>query len=197
MFTACTRERREGVPLHNRDDTAEGQSQSVEDPSSSSSQTDVENDGTWGERDVGGPVDLRNAMQEYEEMRRELTALSKTRSTKTERSKSRASGLRKLSSRASRRSRRTNAAEDEESDLEAQEEEHDGDDFQLGDFEKRQEGRSAKKVGVVYKNLTVEGVGATEVFVKTLPGAILGVRSNFLVSNIHSLRANNIQDLWS
>ncbi|EHK98891.1 putative ATP-dependent permease PDR12 [Glarea lozoyensis 74030] len=180
MFTACTRERREEVPMHNRDETFPEQSRSTDDPSSSSSQTDVENDGTWGERDVGGPVDLRHAMQEYEEMRRELTALSKTRSTRTERPKSRASALRKISSRASRRSRTTAPAEDEDSDVEAQDGERDADDFQLGDFlkdghfEKRREGRSAKKVGVVYKNLTVEGVGATEVFVKTLPGAILG-----------------------
>jgi ATP-binding cassette subfamily G (WHITE) protein 2 (SNQ2) len=72
------------VPMHNRGETFIEQSRGTDDPSSSSSQTDVENDGTWGERDVGGPVDLRHAMQEYEEMRRELTALSKTRSTRTD-----------------------------------------------------------------------------------------------------------------
>jgi ATP-binding cassette subfamily G (WHITE) protein 2 (SNQ2) len=38
----------------------------------SSSGNDVNNDGTWGERDVGGPVDFRAAMQDYEDMRREL-----------------------------------------------------------------------------------------------------------------------------
>jgi ATP-binding cassette subfamily G (WHITE) protein 2 (SNQ2) len=199
MFTAATRERREEVPLHNRDESGTGQNQSVEDPSSSSYQNDIANDGTWGERDVGGPVDLRHAMLEYEEMRRELTALSKTRSTatRTERPKSRASAARRMSSRASRRSRATAAAEDD-SDVEAQggEQECDGDDFKLGDFlkdghfEKRQEGRSAKKVGVVYKNLTVEGVGATEVFVKTLPSAILGVSSLF---NVRHTGANNIR----
>jgi len=185
MFTACTRDRREEGRLHNRDETIPQQSPSTNDPSSSSSQTEVDNDGTWGERDVGGPVDLRNAMQEYEEMRRELTALSKTRSTRTERPKSRASAFKKISSRASRRSRAGNDMEPEagdgDSDVEAQAGAQDEDDFQLGDFlkdghfEKRQEGRSAKKVGVVYRNLTVEGVGATEVFVKTLPSAILGV----------------------
>lgn len=58
--------------------------------------------------------------------------------------------------------------------------EKDDDGFQLGDFireghfEKRKEGRSTKKVGVVFKNLTVEGVGDTVQFVKTLPDAILG-----------------------
>lgn len=58
--------------------------------------------------------------------------------------------------------------------------EKDGDEFELGEFireghfEKRREGESAKRVGVVFKNLTVEGVGETVQFVKTLPDAILG-----------------------
>ncbi|KAK6586232.1 hypothetical protein PZA11_001289 [Diplocarpon coronariae] len=43
-----------------------------------------------------------------------------------------------------------------------------------GHFEKRQEGRSAKKVGMVYTNLTVQGVGATATFFKTLPSAVVG-----------------------
>lgn len=37
-------------------------------------------EGTWGERDVGGPVNQRMAMEDYEAMRRELTTLSQTRS---------------------------------------------------------------------------------------------------------------------
>ena len=37
-------------------------------------------DGTWGERDVGGPVSHRIAMEDYEELRRELTHLSQSRS---------------------------------------------------------------------------------------------------------------------
>lgn len=63
---------------------------------------------------------------------------------------------------------------------EAAEEKQDEDDFELdefireGHFEKRKDGRSAKKVGVVFKNLTVEGVGETVQFVKTLPDAVLG-----------------------
>ncbi|EAT88972.2 hypothetical protein SNOG_03767 [Parastagonospora nodorum SN15] len=54
------------------------------------------------------------------------------------------------------------------------------DDFELGEFmkeghfEKRKDGESAKKVGVVYKNLTVKGVGSTASFVRTLPDAVLG-----------------------
>lgn len=56
----------------------------------------------------------------------------------------------------------------------------DDDDFSLdnfireGHFEKREGGQSTKKVGVVFKNLTVEGVGETAQFVKTLPDAVLG-----------------------
>lgn len=55
-----------------------------------------------------------------------------------------------------------------------------GDDFELGEFmkeghfEKRKDGVSAKKVGVIYKNLTVKGVGSTASFVRTLPDAVLG-----------------------
>lgn len=44
-----------------------------------------------------------------------------------------------------------------------------------GYFEKRKEGGgSAKKVGVLYQNLTVKGVAAKASFVRTLPDAILG-----------------------
>jgi ATP-binding cassette, subfamily G (WHITE), member 2, SNQ2 len=54
------------------------------------------------------------------------------------------------------------------------------DDFELGQFmkdghfEKRKDGESAKKVGVIYKHLTVKGVGSTASFVRTLPDAVLG-----------------------
>ena len=59
-------------------------------------------------------------------------------------------------------------------------EKDDGDEFSLdgfmreGHFEKRKDGRSAKKVGVVYRNLTVKGVGSTATFVRTLPDAVIG-----------------------
>jgi len=47
--------------------------------------------------------------------------------------------------------------------------------LKCGHFEKRTpEGESAKRVGVVYKNLTVKGVGAQMTFPKTLPEAIIG-----------------------
>ncbi|KAF1977579.1 ABC transporter-like protein [Bimuria novae-zelandiae CBS 107.79] len=54
------------------------------------------------------------------------------------------------------------------------------DDFELGafmkegHFEKRKDGQSAKKVGVGWKYLTVQGVGSTVTFVRTLPDAIIG-----------------------
>lgn len=62
-----------------------------------------------------------------------------------------------------------------------------------GHFEKRTEtGESAKKVGVIYKNLTVKGVGATAVFAPTLPDAILGTLGpdlyNFICRFVPQLR---------
>jgi ATP-binding cassette subfamily G (WHITE) protein 2 (SNQ2) len=110
-----------------------------------------------------------------------LTQLSKTRTSKSARSNPPTSGLRR---HISRQSRATN--NETEPDVEVQGDEKpaedggDGD-FELGDFlkdghfEKRQEGRTAKKVGVVYKNLTVKGVVATMTSVKTLPSSIIGV----------------------
>lgn len=182
------------VPLHNVDDNDERPHQ-PEEGSASSSGTDLDNDGTWGERDIGGPVNLRSAMLNYEEMRRELTSLSKTRSAGAKSTKStgqQSSGLRRITTAGTRRSQRKGAT-DPEPDVEAQnseklegegeDEDEDEEDFELGEFlknghfEKRQEGRSAKKVGVVYKHLTVHGTGATTTFVKTLPSAVIGVRS--------------------
>ena len=62
-----------------------------------------------------------------------------------------------------------------------EDEDEEEEDFQLDDFlrdghfEKRTpEGESAKKVGVVYRHLTVKGVGATVAFTKTLPQAVMG-----------------------
>jgi len=71
----------------------------------------------------------------------------------------------------------------ESQDLEAAEPADDpenDEDFQLegfmreGHFEKRVDDVSAKKVGVVWKNLNVQGVGSTASFVRTLPDAIVG-----------------------
>lgn len=205
-------EGREGgrVPLHNVDHTGDRSHQAEENTLSSSS---TAHDGQWGERDIGGPVNLRSAMLDYEEMRKELTNLSKTRSAgaKSTGAKSNAhqsSGLKRVSTAGSRRTRRKSTA-DPERDVEAQAEQtesheqnaEDGEEddqsegeFELGDFlkdghfEKRQEGRSAKKVGVVYKNLTVKGVGATATFVKTLPSAVVGVRDSLNIWTFYSMK---------
>lgn len=179
------------VPLHN---THEGVPVAGE---TSGSDSDEKRDGTWGERDEGGPVNLRMAMEDFEEMRQELTHLTKTR---TEQSERRHSIVRRPTTGRSRQSN-TNTVSTSQGDLEAQTRQdgdsaEEEDDFELdvflkdGHFEKRQEGRSAKKVGVVYKNLTVQGVGATATFVKTLPSAVIGVSTQhfvFFQANIDDL----------
>ena len=178
-----TAEGREGtrIPLHNPP------SQRPRNPEDgASSGDDANHDGTWGERNMGGLVDFRAAMQEYEELRRELTTLTKSRTGKSDRSNAQhSSGLRKATSAVSRHSRATNTVPEPDPDVEVAGEKRvdDGEgNFELGDFlkdghfEKRQEGKSAKKVGLIYKNLTVKGIGATTIFAKTLPSAILGVR---------------------
>ncbi|KAF2453557.1 putative ABC transporter [Lineolata rhizophorae] len=70
------------------------------------------------------------------------------------------------------------AYDDVDVEKEAQDEEDD--EFELdqfmqeGHFEKRKDGRSAKRVGVMWKDLTVKGAGSTTSFVRTLPEAVLG-----------------------
>ncbi|PBP22087.1 hypothetical protein BUE80_DR007074 [Diplocarpon rosae] len=180
---------REGirVPLHNVE-TASERPHLSGDASSSSSRTEQNNDGTWGERDIGGPVNFQDAMLNYEEMRRELASLSKTRSQGAKSTGHQSSGLKRVTTAGTHRSCANEADTDmvvQNSDKpeghgEREEDEEEEEDFELGEFlkdghfEKRQEGRSAKKVGVVYKNLTVQGVGATATFVKTLTSAVIG-----------------------
>lgn len=193
MFTENAEGREGGrVPLHNVDDNGERPHQPEEASGSSTGVDTPAGEGTWGERDIGGPVNFRNAMIGYEEMRRELTHLSQSRTSKSDSRRPGSSALKKVQSAGSRADRRksrapSNATAPRDPDLEAQGDEkpveEEDDDFELGEFlqdghfEKRQEGRSAKKVGVVYKNLTVQGVGATTTFVKTLPSAVIGVSS--------------------
>ena len=146
-------------------------------------------EGTWGERDVGGPVSHRMAMADYESMRRELTHLSQTQSRASNKSPrprffrsqtSQTKGSKHSRSRQRRPSSEDTQAEDlEAGDAEAiaeKEEEFElGGFIKEGHFEKRtDEGQSAKKVGVVFKNLTVKGTGSTTSTSKTLPDAILG-----------------------
>ncbi len=151
--------------------------------------------GTWGERDSRGQVSHLMAMEEYEQLRRELTQLSKARSRSTTRTGR--TGIFRTATGWTTKSRRTvgtgtrrresaaaDASADEDEDLEAGDaagEAEEKDEFPLGDFireghfEKRTgDGESTKKVGVVFKNLTVKGLGASASFVRTLPDAILG-----------------------
>ncbi|SMQ45282.1 unnamed protein product [Zymoseptoria tritici ST99CH_3D7] len=149
-----------------------------------------EGEGTWGENDVGG-FTTRQAMEDYEALRKDLTQLSKTRSRDTQHSLKRTTtGQTAKSGRKSLTSRQaTHTSEAAEQDVEAgpQEEveeskkdDDDEDDFELdrfmreGHFEKRSDGTSDKRVGVVYKDLTVKGIGSTTSFVRTLPDAIIG-----------------------
>ncbi|KAL8992995.1 MAG: hypothetical protein Q9169_006675, partial [Polycauliona sp. 2 TL-2023] len=149
-------------------------------------------DGTWGERDVGGPVSHRMAMDDYESMRRELTQLSQIQSKTS--TKSAGMGLFRSQTSQSKKSkrsqppsslhRRPSSSHTQPEDLEAGDAEvmaEKEEDFELGRFikeghfeQRTEEGQSAKKVGLIFKNLTVLGTGATTNFAKTLPDAILG-----------------------
>ncbi|KAK4150582.1 hypothetical protein C8A00DRAFT_46061 [Chaetomidium leptoderma] len=151
-----------------------------------------ETEGTWGERDIGGPVSQRMAMQDFEELQHELTTrLTTTRShaaASQKSTKSRGSFFRRMTSRASGRSKVAGSMEGHPNDEEAGVEDAsdndsttDEDEFPLeqfmrdGHLEKRTEsGESAKKLGVVFKGLTVKGVASGASFVRTLPQAILG-----------------------
>lgn len=168
----------------------------VEDP------FDRDYSGTFGEADVGG-FNEREAAEQFEALRRNLTELSKTRSRETQSSQRRKSivggalsrvGTKQSVERSSTRrtpsipdtSADTEKASADAADIEAtagekkEEEEEEEDDIDLtqfmreGHFEKRSDGKSDKKVGVVYKNLTVKGVGAGATFARTLPDAIMG-----------------------
>ncbi len=120
-------------------------------------------------------------MNEFEDMQKTLSKVS-TSGASAKKSRSKSSIFRSKSLRRTQTSdRRSSTGDaDSEKDMEAEAAEQDGD-FELGDFirsghfERRTgEGRSAKKVGVVFRDLTVKGVGAKATFVKTLPDAVLG-----------------------
>lgn len=145
--------------------------------------TPTEHHGTWGERDVGGPLDQSAAMADYRALHRELTTLSNTRSGRSPGETPRL--MRGFSKRTETSLERTSthrseAAETEAAEAHVEANNEEEEDFELagfmreGHFEKRNKDRAAKKVGVVFRHLTVEGTGSTATFVKTLPDAILG-----------------------
>jgi hypothetical protein len=146
--------------------------------------------GTWGERDAGR-LDTQAAAEDIEVLRGELASLSKSRSrgAQSQRSNPLSRTVSRVSGRQSQSHRRESVTHAEEGTGDAEDDEPEDigalaaekeDDFELdefmreGHFEKRKDGQSAKKVGVIYKNLTVKGVGSTATFARTLPDAILG-----------------------
>ncbi|XHF96820.1 hypothetical protein AWENTII_000437 [Aspergillus wentii] len=112
-------------------------------------------------------------MEDFEGMKRELTRLSLTRTRSTTKDGRR---LRSLTSR------RTSQAKDEEKAMDEDEADDDvSGDFDLNEFlmggnlERRTTaGEPAKKVGIVFKNMTVKGVQTGASFVRTLPHAVVG-----------------------
>lgn len=131
-------------------------------------------------------------MEDYEEMRKQLTNISRTntresikaereglfriKAARSQRSESRIAGRARTKSTVSTsQNDKDLEAGDAEGLVEKEEEFELGPFIQEGHFEKRTEtGASAKKVGVIFKNLTVKGVGSTANYVRTLPNAITG-----------------------
>jgi ABC-type multidrug transport system ATPase subunit len=164
-------------PWHNEEENRQNRDSDTDDtdePSPDSKPPNV--DGTWGERDAGH-MDEVMAMEDFKELRRNLTSLSKSQSHPDQ-----PGGLGRIISRKS--TQRTEGGRQprtaETQDLETGDADKEEDEFQLhqfmheGHFEKRQNGESAKKVGVTWKNLTVKGAGSKTAFVRTLPNAIIG-----------------------
>lgn len=172
-------------PWHNEADESGDRTEAEVEPEKESGESDDSSDrgGTWGERDAGQPS-TRAALEEFEVLRETLTSLSRKKShTQGEPSDGLFKTISRRSTRPSTR-RRQSLAPDGNEDKELgdigdasteKEVEFDLDQFMKeGHFEKRKDGRSAKKVGVVWKNLTVKGIGATATFARTLPDAIIG-----------------------
>ncbi|ODH49999.1 hypothetical protein GX48_03946 [Paracoccidioides brasiliensis] len=130
-------------------------------------------EGRWGEYEEVETVSRRGAMEEFAEMTRELTKLSVQHSMPSTR---RRQSIARASFPGSTMAKDVDI-ERGASDSALSDEDH----FELGDFlgdgrlERRTiAGDPAKKIGVVFKNLTVEGVDSSSSFVKTLPDAVKG-----------------------
>jgi ATP-binding cassette subfamily G (WHITE) protein 2 (SNQ2) len=187
-----TEEERRRNPWHNEAAAEHSRNAAQEGNSSRDSETDSgdngdreDRNGTWGERDAGN-FNTRMALEDYEALRNTLSSISKTKShAQAERSDGLMRTISRRSTKPSIQHRRSitrtdgSVADDEPDEGETVTAENE-DDFELGQFmkeghfEKRKDGQSAKKVGVVWRNLTVQGVGSTSTFVRTLPDAILG-----------------------
>lgn len=150
--------------------------------------------GTWGEKDVGR-FSEEGALRDFEALRKNLSELERSRSKDTQgsltRTVSRGSKKSKLNRSTTQRSAAPESSaesatpEDLESGKKEEVEEgspthEDDDEFVLDDFmreghfEKRKDGESTKKVGVIFKDFTVKGAAIGATFVRTLPDAIIG-----------------------
>ncbi|OAA76511.1 ABC drug exporter AtrF [Akanthomyces lecanii RCEF 1005] len=154
----------------------------------SSSNASVE--GYWGDADPGGPVRRESARQGYDELQRELSRRASNVSGASK-AKSQTGGGQKGGLLSALR--KTKREPDVEAD--SQETKRNEDDFQLDEFmrqghlEKRhpESGESTKKVGVLFKNLTVKGAAVSAMTVRTLPQAILGTFGPDLYGHITKL----------
>lgn len=198
LTSSTTEDNSRRNPWHNEPRHQPHPSEEVETPPEESDSSVSDDDryrpdvgGTWGERDAGHP-DTRAAAVEFEALRRRLSNKSRPQSKHSERPDglvktiTRMSQMSGKSGRGNAQRRQSHAPSeggvDEEhgdDDATAADNEKE-DDFELGEFmkeghfEKRKNGQSAKKVGVVWKNLSVQGLGSTSTFVRTLPDAIIG-----------------------
>lgn len=167
------------VPPHHHDDKP------LEGLKKAPKSGDTPGEGYWGDSCAGGPVNPEEARHDFDELQQELTRRSTTQSAgRRKKSKRRPGIVHKLHTRSSK-SDETDVEKANDGDpIEKADTSNplDRDDFQLeqfmrdGHLEKRHpvSGESTKKVGVVFKGLTVKGVGSSASTVRTLPQAIAG-----------------------
>ncbi|KAF2645644.1 ABC drug exporter AtrF [Massarina eburnea CBS 473.64] len=181
-------EQRRRNPWHNEAESSQSSSQgealSKKSDSEDGDNGDEDTSGTWGERDAGR-TNTRTALEDFEALKKTLSSISGSKShTQPERSEGLMRTISRRTTRTSLQQRMSygqtgGSVSDEPDDVGAAAGEKE-DDFELGafmkegHFEKRKDGQSAKKVGVVWKNLTVKGVGSTSTTVRTLPDAVIG-----------------------
>ncbi|QUC20523.1 uncharacterized protein UV8b_04764 [Ustilaginoidea virens] len=140
---------------------------------------DTSTDGYWGDTYADGPVSESAARQDFQHLRRELSRRS-TGASPAHRTRSRTSFIGRVFS-SGQAGQAGPDAEKQDAYPDSEEAAAAPTDFELeqfirqGHLEKRNpNGASTKKVGVLFKNLTVKGVGVNAVSVRTLPQAIAG-----------------------
>lgn len=137
-------------------------------------------DGYWGDTYADGPVSQRAAREGFKELQHELSRRS-TNASAAQKKKSTGGIVGRIFSNQSRQVDPEKQASPDADEADSERTAH-ADGFELeqfireGHLEKRnpQNGESTKKVGVLFKNLTVKGVGVSATSVRTLPQAIAG-----------------------